>query len=52
MIMAKEDYVNESIGSDENDEEVLVDLEGELINALEEITRVIFKKKKQKQLLI
>jgi hypothetical protein len=30
----------------------VVDLEGELISALEEISRLIFKKKKQKQLLI
>jgi hypothetical protein len=37
MLMAKEDYDNESKVSDENDEEVVVDMEGELISALEEI---------------
>jgi hypothetical protein len=34
MLMAKEDYDNKSTGSDDNDEEVVVDLEGELISAL------------------
>ena len=38
-LMAKEDYVNHSIGSDVNEEEVVVDMAGELINALEEIDR-------------
>jgi hypothetical protein len=52
MLMAKEDYDNKRTGSDVNDEEFLVDLEGELIRALEEIARIGFKKKKQKQLLI
>jgi hypothetical protein len=52
MLMYKEDYDNKSKGSDVNDEEVVVDLEGELMSALEEITRVISKKKKKKQLLI
>jgi hypothetical protein len=47
MLMAKEDYDNKSIGSYFNDEEVVVDLEGELISALEEITRLGFKKKKK-----
>jgi hypothetical protein len=51
MLMAKEDYDNKSTGSDDNDEEVVVDLEGELINALEEIDRLITKNRKQKQLL-
>jgi chromosome segregation ATPase len=51
MLMAKEDYDNKSTGSDENDEEDLVDLERELINALEEIDRLRTKNKKQKQLL-
>jgi hypothetical protein len=32
MLMAKEDYDNKIKGSDVNDEEVVVDLEGELIN--------------------
>jgi biopolymer transport protein ExbB/TolQ len=52
MLMAKEDYDNKSIGSDDNDEEAMVDLERELINALEEIDRLRLKKRKKKQLLI
>jgi hypothetical protein len=52
MLMAKEDYDIESIGSDENDEEPIVDMEGELISALEEIDRLRIKNRKQKQLLI
>jgi hypothetical protein len=52
MLMAKEDYDIESIGSDENDEEVVVDMEGELISALEEIDRLRIKNRKLKQLLI
>jgi hypothetical protein len=52
MLMAKEDYDNKITGSDVNDEEVVVDLEGELISALEEIARLRSKKKKKKQLLI
>jgi len=51
MLMAKEDYDNKSTSSDENDEEVVVDLEGELISALEEIDRLRTKNRKQKQLL-
>jgi hypothetical protein len=51
MLMAKEDYDNKSIGSDKNDEEDVVDLEGELISALEEIDRLRTKNRKQKQLL-
>jgi uncharacterized protein (DUF169 family) len=35
-----------------NDEEVVVDMEGELISALEEIDRLRIKNRKQKQLLI
>jgi hypothetical protein len=50
--MAKEDYGNERIGSEENDEEVVVDMEGEPISALEEIDRLRFKNRKLKQLLI
>jgi hypothetical protein len=50
--MAKEDYDNKITGSDVNDEEDVVELEGELISALEEIARLRFKKKKQKQLLM
>jgi hypothetical protein len=52
MLMAKEDYDNKIIGSDDNDEEAVVDMEGELISALEEIDRLRIKNKKQKQLLI
>jgi hypothetical protein len=52
MLMAKEDYDNERIGSEENDEEVVVDMEGELISALEEIDRLRIKNRKKKQLLI
>jgi hypothetical protein len=51
MLMAKEDYDNKSTGSDDNDEEDVVDLEGELISALEEIDRLRTKNRKQKQLL-
>jgi len=51
MLMAKEDYDNKSTGSDENDEEAVVDLVGELISALEEIDRLRTKNRKQKQLL-
>ena len=35
-----------------NDEDVVVDMEGELISALEEIDRLRLKKRKQKQLLM
>jgi hypothetical protein len=52
MLMAKEKYDNKSTVSDENDEEVVVDMEGELINALEEIDRLRIKNRKQRQLLI
>jgi hypothetical protein len=48
--MAKEDYYNKITGSDE--EEVVVDMEGELISALEEIDRLRIKNRKQRQLLI
>ena len=51
MLMDKEDYDNKITGSDENDEEVVVDLEGELISALEEIDRLRTKNRKKKQLL-
>jgi hypothetical protein len=50
--MAKEDYDNKSTGSEANEEEVVVDMEGELISALEEIDRIRIKNRKQKQLLI
>ena len=52
MLMAKEDYDNKITGSDENDEEDVVDMEGELISALEEIDRLRIKNRKQRQLLI
>jgi hypothetical protein len=48
MLMDKEDYDIKSIGSDFNDEEVVVDMEGELNSALEEIDRLRLKKRKQK----
>jgi hypothetical protein len=48
MLMAKEDYDNKITGSDANEEEVVVDMEGELISALEEIDRLRIKKRKQK----
>jgi hypothetical protein len=49
--MAKEDYDNNT-RSDMNEEEVAVDMEGELISALEEIDILRIKNKKQRQLLI
>jgi hypothetical protein len=52
ILMAKEDYDNKIRGSGDNDEEVVVDMEGDLISALEEIDRLRIKNKKQKQLLI
>jgi hypothetical protein len=52
MLMAKENYDNKITGSDENDEEVVVDMEGELISVLEEIDRLRIKNRKQRQLLI
>jgi hypothetical protein len=52
ILMAKEDYDNKITGSDANEEEVVVDLEGELISALEELVRLRIKVRKQKQLLI
>jgi hypothetical protein len=51
MLMAKEDHDNKSTGSDDNEEEAVVDLEGELISALEEIDRLRSKNRKLKQLL-
>ena len=52
MLMAKDYYDNKIIGNDDNDEESVVDMEGELISALEEIDRLRIKNKKKKQLLI
>jgi hypothetical protein len=50
ILMAKEDYDNKSTRSDE--EEVVVDMEGELISALEEIDRLRIKNIKKRQFLI
>jgi hypothetical protein len=52
ILIAKEDYDNKSTGSEANEEEVVVDMEGELISGLEEIDRLRIKNIKQKQLLI
>jgi hypothetical protein len=52
ILMAKEDYDNKITRSDANEEEVVFDMEGELISALEEIGRLRIKNKKQRQLLI
>ena len=52
MLMALEYFGNEYIGSDLNDEEDMVDMEGELIRALEDIYKLKLKKRKQKQLLM
>jgi hypothetical protein len=52
FLMAKEDYDNKSTDNDDNDEEVVVYMEGELISALEEINRLKIKNRKKKQLLI
>jgi hypothetical protein len=52
MLMDKVDYDNKRIGRDANEEEVVVDMEGELISALEEIDKLGIKKRKQKCLLI
>jgi hypothetical protein len=52
MLISKEEYDNKIIRSDVDDEEFVVELKGELISALEEISRLRFKKKKKKQLLI
>ena len=52
MLMAIEDFGNEYTGSELNDEEAMVHMEGELISALEEIDRLILKKRNQKQLLL
>jgi hypothetical protein len=51
VLMAKEDHDNEGTGSDDNEEEAVVDLEGELISALEEIDRLRSKNRKLKQVL-
>ena len=50
--MAIDEFGNEYTGSDLNDEEAMVDMEGELINALEDIDRLGLNKRKHKQLLL
>jgi hypothetical protein len=50
--MAKEDYENNSTRSDVNEEEAVVDMEGEMISALEEIDRLRIKNRKKIKLLI
>lgn len=52
MLMAIEDLDIEYTESDMNDEDDVVDMEGELISALEEIDKLRLKKRKQKQLLM
>jgi hypothetical protein len=50
--MSMGDLDDEYTGSDMNEEEFVVDMEGKLISALEEIDRPRLKKRKQKQLLM
>ncbi len=52
MLMDIEVFEDEYAKNDLNDEKAEVDMEGELISALEEIDRLRLKKRKQKQLLI
>ena len=52
MLMAMGDLDDEHTGGEMDDEEVVVDMEGELISALEEIDRLRCNKRKQKQLLM
>jgi hypothetical protein len=52
MLMAMGDIDDEHTGGEMDDEEAMVDMEGELISALKEIDRVIIKNRKQKQLSI
>jgi hypothetical protein len=51
MLMAMGDLDDEHTGGEMDDEEAMVDIEGELISALEEIDRLRCKKRKQKQSL-
>jgi hypothetical protein len=51
VLMDKEDHDNKRTGSDDNEEEAVVDLEGELISALKEIDRLRSKNRKLKQVL-
>jgi hypothetical protein len=52
MLIALEDLNTEDTGSEFVDCEAVVDLEGELVSAMEEIDRLREKKRKQKQLLL
>jgi hypothetical protein len=52
ILMAMGDLDDKHTGGEMDDEEDVVDMEGELISALEEIDRLGFKKRKQKQLLM
>jgi hypothetical protein len=52
ILMDQDDYDNKIIGSEDKEEEVVVDMEGEQISALEEIDRLRIKNRKKKQLLI
>ena len=52
MLMAIDDFRNEYTGSELNEEEAMVDMEGELISDMEETNRLRLKKRKQKQLLL
>ena len=51
MLMAIDDIGNEYTESDLNEEEVMVDMEGELISAMEEIDRLRLKKKETKAII-
>jgi hypothetical protein len=52
MLMSMGYFDDEHTGGEMDDEEVVVDMEGELISALEEIDKLKIKKRKKKQLLI
>jgi hypothetical protein len=52
MLMAMGYFDDEHTGGEMDNEEAVVDMEGELISALEEIDRLGCKKRKQKQLLM
>jgi hypothetical protein len=52
ILMSMGDFDDEHTGGEMDDEEAVVDMEGELISALEEIDRLRIKNRKQKQLLI
>ena len=52
MLMAVYYFGNEYTWSGLNEEEAMVDMEGDLISSLEEIDRLRLKKRKHKQLLL